>query len=217
MKTATGSRSVNRQMDDLKEKVVLITGAGKGSGRLLAQAFAERGAYVALNDISPVNLEQVLDQILAKGGRAKTYIDDVAKKVGAQSIINQVVDEFGHIDILVNHAEVEPHVPLLDMDEWDWHRVMEVNLTGAFLMTQSVGRVMRAQGSGVILNLIAAAAREAGQAAAFLASMAGLRGFTLQAAQELSRYGIQVHAVECRSEDVVAAVFRLLELDTEER
>lgn len=217
MKTATGSRSVNRQMDDLKEKVVLITGAGKGSGRLLAQAFAERGASVALNDISPVNLEQVLDQIVAKGGRAKTYIEDVAKKVGAQSIINQVVDEFGHIDILINHAEVEPHVPLLDMDEWDWHRVMEVNLTGAFLMTQSVGRVMRAQGSGAILNLIAATAREAGQAAAFLASMAGLRGFTLQAAQELSRYGIQVHAVECRSEEVVAAVFRLLELDTEER
>lgn len=196
---------------------MLITGAGKGSGRLLAQAFAERGAYVALNDISPVNLEQVLDQIVAKGGRAKTYIDDVAKKVGAQSIINQVVDEFGHIDILINHAEVEPHVPLLDMDEWDWHRVMEVNLTGAFLMTQSVGRVMRAQGSGAILNLIAATAREAGQAAAFLASMAGLRGFTLQAAQELSPYGIQVHAVECRSEEVVAAVFRLLELDTEER
>ena len=196
---------------------MLITGAGKGSGRLLALAFAERGAYVALNDISPINLEQVLDQIVAKGGRAKTYIDDVAKKVGAQSIINQVVDEFGHIDILINHAEVEPHVPLLDMDEWDWHRVIEVNLTGAFLMTQSVGRVMRAQGSGAILNLIAATAREAGQATAFLASMAGLRGFTLQAAQELRPYGIQVHAVECRSEDAVVTVFRLLGLHTEER
>jgi 3-oxoacyl-[acyl-carrier protein] reductase len=217
MKTATGSRSVNRQMDDLKEKVVLVTGAGKGSGRVLAQAFAERGANVALNDISPVNLEQVLDQIVAKGGRARAYIDDVAKKVGAQSIINQVVDDFGRIDILVNHAEVEPHVPLLDMDEWDWHRVMDVNLTGAFLMTQSVGRVMRTQGSGAILNLIATDTREAGQAAAFLASMAGLRGFTLQAAQELRPYGIHVHAVECRSEDLAATVFRLLGLDTEER
>lgn len=203
-------------MNNLREKVVLITGAGKGSGRLLAQALSERGASVALNDISPVNLEQVVDRIVAKGGRARAYIDDVAKKVGAQSIINQVVDDFGHIDILINHAEVEPHVPLLDMDEWDWHRVMDVNLTGAFLMTQSVGRVMRARGSGVIFNLIAAP-RDADRAAAFLASMAGLRGFTLQAAQELRPYGIQVHAVECSSEDVVATVFRLLELDTEER
>ena len=143
-------------MDTLKDKVVLITGAGKGSGRILAQAFAEHGSLVAANDISPINVEEVIDQILAKGGRAKAYIDDVAKKVGVQNIINQVEDDFGRIDILINHAAVEPHVPLLDMDEWDWHRVLDVNLTGAFLMTQSVGRVMRAQGSGVILNLITA-------------------------------------------------------------
>ena len=132
----------------------MITGAGKGSGRILAQAFAEQGAIVAANDISPINVDEVVDQIVAKGGRAKAYIDDVAKKVAAQNIINQVEDDFGRIDILINHAAVEPHVPLLDMDEWDWHRVLDVNLTGAFLMTQSAGRVMRAQGSGVIINLI---------------------------------------------------------------
>ena len=129
-----------------KNKVVLITGAGKGAGRLLAQAFAERGASVAANDISPVNVEQVVDQINALGGRAKAYIEDVAKKLGAQYIINQVEEDFGQIDILVNHAAVEPHVPLLEIDEWDWHRVLDVNLTGTFLMTQSVGRLMRAQG-----------------------------------------------------------------------
>ena len=196
---------------------MLITGAGKGSGRLLAQAFAERGAYVAMNDISPVNVEQVVDEIVTKGGRAHVYIDDVAKKVGAQNIINQVVDAFGRIDVLINHASVEPHVPLLDMDEWDWHRVLDVNLTGAFLMTQSVGRVMRAQGSGVILNLIATAARDEGKAAAFLTSMAGLRGLTSQAAQEMSQYGIKVHVLECPSEAIVETVFRLLGLATEER
>lgn len=204
-------------MDNLKEKVVLITGAGKGSGRLLAQAFAERGAYLALNDISPVNVEQVVDEIVAKGGRAQAYIDDVAKKVGAQNIINQVVDDFGRIDILCNHAAVEPHVPLLDMDEWDWHRVLDVNLTGAFLMTQSMGRLMRARGSGVILNLIAEAAPDTDKTAAFTASMSGLRGLTSQAAQELSQYGVQVHAIESRSKDVVETVFRLLGLETEER
>ncbi|HLE90550.1 MAG TPA: SDR family NAD(P)-dependent oxidoreductase, partial [Anaerolineales bacterium] len=136
-------------MKKLRDKVVLITGAGRGSGRLLAQAFAEHGAIVATNDISPVNVEEVVDQIVAQGGRARAYIDDVAKKVAAQNIVKQVQDDFGSMDILINHAAVQPHVSLLDMDEWDWHRVLDVNLTGAFLMIQSVGRVMRAKGSGV--------------------------------------------------------------------
>lgn len=204
-------------MDKLRNKVVLITGAGKGSGRLLAEAFAGQGAIVAANDISPVNVEEVVDRILAKGGRAKAYIEDVAKKVGAQNIIIQVEDDFGAIDILVNHAAVEPRVPLLDMDEWDWHRVLDVNLTGAFLMTQSVGRVMRARGSGVIVNLVTRAARDESQEAAFVASMQGLEGFTRQAARELSPYGVGVYLVENTSEKIVEAVFALLDRQMEER
>jgi NAD(P)-dependent dehydrogenase (short-subunit alcohol dehydrogenase family) len=206
-------------MDTLKDKVTLITGAGKGSGRLLAQAFAEQGAIIAANDISPINVEEVVDQILAKGGRAKAYIDDIAKKVAVQNIINQVEDDFGRIDILINHAAVEPTIPLLDMDEWDWHRTLDVNLTGAFLMTQSVGRVMRAQGSGVIINLITdiTGSEAIQEKAAFLASMRGLDGFTRQAAHELSRYGIQVYALENAQGKIVETMFALLDLQMEER
>lgn len=196
-------------MNDLKNKVVLITGAGRGCGRVLARAFAERGAWVAANDISPVNVDAVVNEITQSGGRAKAYIEDVAKKLGAQLIIKQVEDDFGQIDILINHAAVEPHVPLLDMDEWDWHRVLDVNLTGAFLMTQSVGRVMRAKGSGTIINLITATQAPAGNDAAFVASMRGLNGFTLQAARELTPYGIHVHAVESNSGQVAEKVFAL--------
>ncbi len=137
-------------MTELTGKVVLITGTGRGAGRLLAQAFAERGASVAANDISPINVEQVVDEIHSHGGQARAYIEDVAKKLGVQYIVNQVEEDFGRIDILVNHASVEPHVPLLEIDEWDWHRVLDVNLTGTFLMTQSVGRLMRSQGGGLI-------------------------------------------------------------------
>ena len=71
-------------MNDLKDKVILITGAGKGGGRLLAKTFAEREAIVAANDISPINVEEIVDHINAKGGRSKAYIEDVAKKVAAQ-------------------------------------------------------------------------------------------------------------------------------------
>jgi 3-oxoacyl-[acyl-carrier protein] reductase len=94
------------------------------------------------------------------------------------------------------------------MDEWDWHRVLDVNMTGTFLMTQSVGRVMRGQGSGVIINLITMDQASVKDEAAFVASMNGLRGFTAQAAKELSRHGIQVHAVET-GEGVVERVLAL--------
>lgn len=197
-------------MTGLLGKVVLITGAGKGSGRALARALAERGAIVAANDISPVNVEQVVDQILAQGGRAKAYVEDVAKKLGAQNLIKQVEDEFGRLDVLVNHASVRPHDALLDMDEWDWHRTLDVNLTGAFLMTQSAGRVMQSQGSGVIINLVTLSQESAGNEAAFAASMQGLAGFTSQAARELSPYGIRVHLVES-GEEAVEKVLALLE------
>ena len=201
----------------IKDKVVLITGAGRGCGQILAEAFAERGACVAANDISPVNVDEVVNRIITGGGRAKAYVEDVAKKLGTQFIINQVEEDFGSIDILINHASVEPHVPLLEMDEWDWHRVLDVNLTGAFLMTQSAGRVMRVKGRGMIVNLIKETTREERYAAAFVASRNGLLGFTHQAAQELGPYGIQVHAVQRNPENVVEAVFALLGESSEEQ
>ncbi len=188
--------------EEFKDKVVLITGAGKGSGRALVEAFAKRGAFIAANDVSPVNLDPLADPA---NERIKTYVEDVAKKVGVQFIVKQVEDDFGTIDILINHASVEPRVNLLDMDEWDWHRVLDVNLTGAFLMMQSVGRVMRAKGSGVIVNLIMANPLEAGKEAAYLASMNGLASLTRSAADELSPFGIRVHAVGTGLEKVQSA------------
>ena len=86
----------------------------------------------------------------------------------------------GRLDILVNCANVEPHYPLLELDEWDWQRTLGVNLTGAFLLMQSAGRVMREAGSGVIVNV---------------APMVGLVGLTRQAAAELAPHGIRVYGV----------------------
>lgn len=178
--------------NEFEGKVVLITGAGKGKGRALAQAFAGRDAFVAANDISPVNLD---DLVQNSNGKIRAYLEDVAKKIGIQTLVKQVEDDLGQIDILINHAAVEPHVSLLDMDEWDWHRVLDVNLTGVFLTMQSVGRVMRERGSGVIVNLLTANPLQVRKEAAYLASLTGLIGLTRQAALELSPYHIHVHAV----------------------
>lgn len=197
-------------MNDFKDKVVLITGAGKGSGRLLAEAFAARGALVAANDISPVNVDEAVASIVSRGGKARSYVDDVAKKVAVQAMVKQIQDDFGYIDILVNHAAVRPRVSLLDIDEWDWHRVLDVNLTGALLMMQSVGRVMRARGQGMIINLITGADEEADKDAAYRASMAGLLALTRSAVRELSPHGIRVNGlVNVHQDRVVDAVFDL--------
>jgi NAD(P)-dependent dehydrogenase (short-subunit alcohol dehydrogenase family) len=191
---------------NLKNKIILITGAGKGAGRALALAFAECGATVAANDISPVNVDQVVAEILARGGRAQTYIEDVAKKVGAQYLVNSVEEDFGGIDILVNHAAVEPHTSLLEMDEWDWHRTLDVNLTGAFLMIQSTARVMKGKGKGEILNIVA----ESGKGVAYRSSMAGLAALSQLADSELNPHGIRVHTIE-NSTHVVKDVMSALE------
>ncbi len=176
---------------EYQNKVVLITGAGRGSGRQLAEAFAEQGAIIAANDISPQNVESLTGELTARGYEAKAYVEDVAKKVGVQALVKQVEDDFHHIDILVNHASVEPHVSLLDMDEWDWHRVLDVNLTGAFLVMQSVGRIMRESGGGVILNLASlAGGTTALDRSAYVTSLFGIVGFTRQAARELFAHNI---------------------------
>jgi len=198
-------------MVNLKNKIILITGAGKGRGRILAKTLAGHGAIIAANDISPINVEPVVDEINDQGGQAKVYIEDIAKKVGVQNLINSVEDDFGRIDILINHAAVKPDTPLLEIDEWDWHRVLDVNLTGAFLMTQSTARLMREQGQGTII-FIDTPIQDAGRnESAFIASMQGLRGFAQQAARELSPQGIQVHIVDAEGVACVDSILVLLE------
>jgi NAD(P)-dependent dehydrogenase (short-subunit alcohol dehydrogenase family) len=174
------------------DRVVLVTGAGRGVGRQVAEAFAARGAVVAANDISPVNLEPVVAGINAAGGRARAYIHDIAKKVDVQVMVNNVSDDFGRIDILVNCANVQIATGLLEIDEWDLHRVFEVNAIGTLLMMQSVGRVMRAQGSGMIVNVVKI---PPGAPASFIASRAGLAAMTDSLSTELNRYGLDVFAI----------------------
>lgn len=182
---------------NFKRKTVLVTGAGRGIGRAIAESFAENGAQVAINDITPVNLDETLRRISRQGGIAKDYITDVAKKMPVQAMVNQVLDDWEQIDILINNAGVEPHAPLLDLDAWDWQRTIDVNLNGPFYTIQSVGRVMREQGGGVIVNIASIAGRAHGlkDRAAYVASKMGLIGLTREAARELAVYNIRVNAV----------------------
>jgi len=184
-------------MSEFTDKVVLVTGAGKGLGRAIAEAFAAQGARVAANDVTPINLDETVRRIQVAGGQVKDYVFDMAKKMPVQAMIGQILDDWGRIDVLVNNAGVQPHIPLLDMDEWDWHRALDVNLSGPFFAIQSVGRVMRQQGGGAIVNIAASAgcAQELRGCSAYVASKMGLVGLTHTAALELAPYHIRLNAL----------------------
>jgi NAD(P)-dependent dehydrogenase (short-subunit alcohol dehydrogenase family) len=178
-------------------KVVLVTGAGRGIGRAIAEAFAAQGARVAANDISPVGLDQTVVAIRAAGGTVQDYVADVGARLPAQGMVAQILEASGRLDILVNNAGVEPHAPLLELDEWDWRRTLDVNLSGPFFLIQAAGRAMREQGGGAIVNIASIAGRAHGlkDRAAYVASKQGLIGLTREAARELAAYNVRVNAV----------------------
>lgn len=182
---------------DFQDKVALITGAGRGIGKALALAFAQAGARVAVNDVNPTGCETTAQAINAQGGAAAAWSADVANKMAVQSMLIDIEDRWGRIDILVNNAGVEPHKSILQMDEWDWNRTIDVNLKGAFICSQSVGRMMSQQGGGVIVNIASIAGRAAGlrDRSAYVASKTGLIGFTKECARELAAHHIRVNAV----------------------
>jgi NAD(P)-dependent dehydrogenase (short-subunit alcohol dehydrogenase family) len=184
-------------MAEFDGKVALITGAGRGIGRALALGFGAAGAMVACNDINPDNLDKTVGAIRQAGGQAKAFAADVADKMQVQAMVEAVREAFGGINVLINNAGVEPHAGLLELDEYDWDRTQAVNLKGAFLLIQSVGRVMADEGGGVIVNMASIAGRAHGlkDRAAYVASKTGLVGLTREAARDLAPAGIRVNAV----------------------
>jgi NAD(P)-dependent dehydrogenase (short-subunit alcohol dehydrogenase family) len=176
--------------------VALVTGAGRGIGRAVALAFARRGAQVAANDITPINLDETVAHARKAGGRITPYVFDIAKRMPVREMVDQVIEDLGRIDILVNNAAVSPQATILNMDEWDWQRTLDVNLSGPFYTIQYVGRLMVEQGRGVVVNVATGSLEEASAGrAAYLASKAGLISLTRQAARELGAYNIRVNAV----------------------
>jgi len=189
---------------ELTGQVALVTGAGRGIGRAIAFGLAQAGARVAVNDIDPATaretaaaLTAVADPLQGTGHAAEAFPADVADPTGVTEMLQGVLARWGRLDLLINNAGVEPHNSLLDFSLDDWRRTLDVNLTGPFLTSQAAGRVMKEQGGGVIVNIASIAGRAFGlrHRAAYVASKAGLIGFTRECAREFAAYGIRVNAV----------------------
>ncbi len=137
----------------LQGKVILICGAGRPIGRALALAFAQAGASIAAHDLSPNHLDQVLTQVEAAGGTVHTYVSDIGKGLPARTLIEDVLADFGRVDGLVYAIHASPAGKLASLDEWDWQRSLEINLTGLFLLIQTLLPVMEAQGVGMVCQI----------------------------------------------------------------
>jgi 3-oxoacyl-[acyl-carrier protein] reductase len=182
---------------DLSGKVALVTGAGQGIGWAIAQRLAECGAKVCVNDINSDTARVATETIKATGGEAVEYIVSVDDSAGVQAMVQAITERWGRLDILVNNAGVEPTASILEMSEEIWDKTLAVNLKGTFLCSQAVGRIMKAQGSGVIINIASIAGHSIPITlrSAYCASKAGVVGFTKECAREFAGYGIRVNAI----------------------
>ncbi len=181
----------------LSGKVALITGGSRGIGKALAAAYAREGARVFVCARNQLSIDQAVAEIRNRGGEIHGLAGDVGRVEDVTRIVRGAADQYGVIDILVNNASLlGPRVPITDYSPSAWEEVVRVNLTGVFLMTQEVLRLMVPRRSGAIINISSGVGR-VGKArwGAYAASKFAVEGFTQVLAEELKGLGIRVNAV----------------------
>jgi 3-oxoacyl-[acyl-carrier protein] reductase len=181
----------------LEGQVAIVTGASRGIGRAIALALAAEGARLVVNYAQSATAAQALAaEISANGGEAIALQADVAQAEQVEALVKQTLDRFGRIDILVNNAGITRDTLLLRMKLEDWQAVIDLNLTGVFLCTRAVSKVMLKQRSGRVINIASVAGQmgNPGQAN-YSAAKAGVIGFTKTVAKELASRGVTVNAV----------------------
>lgn len=183
---------------ELIGKTALVTGAGQGIGRAIAQALAAHGATVAVNDVKHEKTDKVVAEIVAAGGKAVAACADVSRRDEVERMISGIVKQFGRLNILVNGARVEPPRPAgMSPEDW-WDRVLDVDLKGAWLCSMAALEPMKRQQFGRIIN-ISSIQGSAGNAEeewiAYSCAKAGMGGLTRSLAQAGLKLGITANAI----------------------
>jgi NAD(P)-dependent dehydrogenase (short-subunit alcohol dehydrogenase family) len=198
----------------LLDRIAVVTGGSRGIGRAVALAFAREGARVAVAGAhDPAALARVVDEITAHGKDAFALTADVSQRAQVDRMVQQVLERWGRLDVLVNNAGIIHPTRLEEIGETQWQETLAVHLTGTFHGIQSVVPVMRAQGGGKIINVAAPSAlRGSFGVADYAAAKGGIIALTRNAASELKPYNIQVNCIspvaETRMTDVLFAFRR---------
>ncbi|ABR31670.1 short-chain dehydrogenase [Thermosipho melanesiensis] len=173
----------------LEGKVCIITGAGSGIGKAAALLFSQEGAKVIACDVVEENLKKLKEE----DDRIDVFVLDVTNREAIQNMVDNVVEKYGRIDVLVNNAGITRDALLLKMKEEDWDAVINVNLKGVFNMTQAIAPIMLKQGKGSIINTssVVGVYGNIGQTN-YSATKAGIIGMTKTWAKELARKGAQI-------------------------
>jgi 3-oxoacyl-[acyl-carrier protein] reductase len=181
----------------LEGKVVIITGASRGIGKGIAELFAQQGANLAFTYSSSKESADALEQELSKTGiKAKGYQSNAANFDEAQKLVEEVIKEFGTVDVLINNAGITKDNLLMRISEEDFDKVIEVNLKSVFNMSKAVQRIMLKNRAGSIINMssVVGVKGNAGQSN-YAASKAGILGFTKSIALELGSRNIRCNAI----------------------
>ncbi len=186
-------------MSNLKDKVVIITGARRGMGKSHALVLAKAGAKVVVSDISEEDCQKVVEEIEKNGGESLAVKCDVSKKEEVDNLVKKTIERFGKVDILVNNAGICQFKPFLELTEEEWDRTLNINLKGYFLCAQAVAKEMVKQKRGKIINIASVASGQVGigfpTLAHYSASKGGIIALTETLAVELAPYGITVNAI----------------------
>lgn len=180
----------------LKDKVAIVTGAGRGIGKHVALAFAEAGADVVVAARTEKEIKETAEEVNRRGRKSLVVRMDVSKSRDVQDMVDRTISEFGKIDILVNNAGIATGKSAFEISEEDWHMVLETNLTGPFLCCKAVGRHMIKRRQGNIINIISTLAiRGMPERLDYCASKGGLIQVTKVLALEWAQYNIRVNAI----------------------
>jgi len=182
--------------DTLRDRVAIVTGASQGIGRAIALELAKVGAHVVACSRRRAAVEAVAAEVRAHGRRALGLACDVGDAAQVDDAVARAVGEFGRVDLLVNNAGYRIRARLEDLPREEWDAMLRTNLTGVFLVSQAVGRVMIRQQAGKIVNVTSVAGRSGSRGmAAYAAAKAGVTALTQSLGAEWAKYGITVNAV----------------------
>ncbi len=183
-------------MNNVKGKVILVTGGGQGLGAAICKTMAEDGAKVIATDINDEKLGKTMKEIADAGGDIKSYPMNVADEKNVEEVINKIIKEYGHIDAVINNAGVDHTKSVEELTYDEWKTVISVNLTGPFNVSKAVYPFMKKNGSGHIVNITSTAAKRAWpNASAYHASKWGLLGLSHALHTEARQDNIKVTAL----------------------